>query len=125
MARSLGDAAVRVEQGDGRLPRHTAGVRLAEMDDPAAKLTAYFQARTPVRDQELIKFTSAAQAAGRRWASIAAACQVRRPRDTEGIVSGLGGRTRAHWCRAVIPGTQGVVERVTGGRRYPPLTWYG
>ena len=43
---------------------------------------AYFQARTPVPDEELIRLTSAARGAGHSWASIAAACQVRRRWDT-------------------------------------------
>ena len=62
------------------------------MDDPAAELAAYFQARTPVPDKELILLTSAARAAGHSWVGIAAACQVRRRQDTEGIVFGPGGR---------------------------------
>jgi hypothetical protein len=65
------------------------------MDDPAAELAAYFQARTPVPDQKLVQLTSAARAAGHSWASIAAACQVQRCQDTGGIVSAPGGRTRA------------------------------
>ena len=48
------------------MPGHTAGVRLADMDDPAAELAAYFQARTPVPDEELIRLTSAARGAGQR-----------------------------------------------------------
>jgi len=84
MTRWHEDAAVRVEQGDDRLPGHMAGVRLADMDDPAAGLAACFQARTPVPGEELIRLASAARGAGHSWASIAAACQVRRRWGTEG-----------------------------------------
>jgi len=100
-----------------------AGVRLADMDDPAAELAAYFQARTPVPDEELIRLTSAARAGGHSWASVAAACQIRRHRDTEGIVFGPGGRTPHTGAGLLYQATQGAVERVTGGRRYPPLAW--
>jgi hypothetical protein len=72
------DVAVRVEQAADQLPGHPAGVRLADMENPAAELAAYFRARTPVPDQELIRLTRAARAGGHSWASIAAACQVRR-----------------------------------------------
>jgi hypothetical protein len=118
------DVAVRVEQDDDQLPGHTAGVRLADMDDPAAELAGYFQARTPVPDQELIQLTRAARAAGHSWASIAAACQVRRRQDTRGIVFGPGGTTPHTGAGLLYQATQGAVERVTGGRRYPPLTWH-
>src|SRR5215472_1895935 len=84
---------MRVEQGDDQLPGYTAGVRLADMEDPAAELAACFQTRTPVPDGQLIQLTSAARGAGHSWASMAAACQVRRRCDTEGIVFGPGGRT--------------------------------
>jgi hypothetical protein len=93
MTRWPEDAAVRVEQGDDQLPGQTAGVGLADMDDPAAELAAYFQTRTPVPDDELIRLPSAARGAGHSWANIAAACQVRRRRDTEGVVTGADGRT--------------------------------
>jgi len=55
---------------------------------PAAELAAYFRARTPVPDEELIRLTSAARGDGHSWASIAAACQVRRRQDIQGIVFG-------------------------------------
>jgi len=89
-----GDTAVRVEHRENQLPGHMEGVRLAGMEDPAAELAAYFQTRTPVPDEELIRLTNAARAAGHSWVGIAAACQVRRCRDTEGVVFGPGGRTR-------------------------------
>jgi hypothetical protein len=87
MTRWPDDAAVRIEQGDDQSPGHATGVRLADMDDPAAVLAAYFQARTPVPDEELIRLTSAARGDGHSWASIAAACQVRRRQDTKGSSS--------------------------------------
>ena len=101
------------EQEADRLPGHAAGVRLADMDDPAAELAAYFQARTPVPDQELIQFTGAARTAGHSWASIAAACQVQRRQDFEGIVSAPGGRTPHSGAGLLYQATQGAVERVT------------
>jgi hypothetical protein len=94
MTRWPDDVAVRVEQAADQLPGRTAGARLADMEDPAAELAAYFQARTPVPDRELIRFTSAARAGGHSWASIAAACQVQRRQDTQGIVFGPGARPR-------------------------------
>ena len=117
------EAAPRAEQGDDQLPGHAAGVRLADMDDPAAGLAAYFQARTPVPDQELIQLTSAARAGGHSWASIAAACQVRRRQDTQRIVFGPGGTTPHTGAGLLYQATQSAVERVAG-RRYPPLTWH-
>jgi hypothetical protein len=112
------------EYGDGQLPGHPAGVRLADMEDPAAELAAYFQARAPVPDQELIRLTCAARAGGHSWASIAAACQVRRRQDTVGIVFGPGGMTPHTGAGLLYQATQGAVERVTGSRRCPPLTWH-
>jgi hypothetical protein len=124
MTRWPDDTAVRVEQAANQLPGHAAGVRLADMEDPAAGLAAYFQARTRVPDQELIRLTRAARAGGHRWASIAAACHVRRRQDTAGIVFGPGGTTPHTGAGLLYQATQGAVERVTGGRRYPPLTWH-
>jgi len=121
MTRWPEDAAVRVEQGDDQLPGHAVGVRLADMDDPAAELAAYFQARTPVPDEELIRLTSAARGAGHSCADIAAACQVQRRQDTGGVVFGPGGRTAHTGAGLLYQATQGAVERSTGSRRYPPL----
>jgi len=63
------------------------------MEDPAAELAAYFQTRTryPIK--------SSSGSAGRRGLvdtvgrGLAAACQVRRRSDTQGIVTGPGGTT--------------------------------
>lgn len=66
---------MRVEQAADQLPGYTAGVRLVDVEDPAAELAGFFRARTSVPDQEFIRLTSAARAGGHSWASIAAACQ--------------------------------------------------
>ena len=109
------NAAVRVEHRDDQLPGHVAGVRLADMGDPAAELAAYFQARTPVPDEELIRLTSASRGAGHSWASIAAACQVRRRWDTKGVVFGPGGRTPPTGAGLLYQATQGAEERSLAG----------
>jgi hypothetical protein len=93
------------------------------MDDPATELAAYFRARTPVPDEELIRLTSAARSAGHNCAGIAAACGVLRCRDIEGIVSLPGGRIPHTAAGLLYRATQNAVEQVTGSRRYPPLTW--
>jgi hypothetical protein len=93
------------------------------VDDPAAELAAFFRARRPVPDEELIRLTRAARAAGHNWASIAAACQVKHGRDSYGIVSLPGGRTPHTGAGVLYAATQNAMEHVTGSRRWPPLTW--
>jgi hypothetical protein len=93
------------------------------MDDPATELAAYFRARRPVPDGELIRLTSAARSAGHNWAGIAAACGVLRHRDIGGIVSLPGGRIPHTGAGLLYRATQNAVERLIGSRRYPPLTW--
>jgi hypothetical protein len=97
--------------------------KLRCMDDAVTELAAYFRARTPVPDGELIRLTSAARAGGHSWAGIAAACGVTTSRDADGIVSGPGGRIPHTGAGLLYRVAQGAVERVTGSRRYPPLTW--
>lgn len=97
--------------------------KLRCMDYAVTELAAYFRARTPVPDDDLIRLTSAARAGGHGWAGIAAACGVTTSRDTDGIVSGPGGRIPHTGAGLLYRATQGAVERVTGSRRYPPLTW--
>lgn len=93
------------------------------VDDAVTELAAYFRARTPVPDDELIRVTSAARAGGHSWAHIAAACGVTTSRDTDGIVSLPSGRIPHTGAGLLYRAAQGTVERVTGSRRYPPLTW--
>jgi len=93
------------------------------MDDPAAELAAYFRAKRPVPDAELIALTSAARSAGHNRASIAAACQVMRSRDAYGIVSLPGGPTPPSGAWMLYRATQNAVEQATGSRRWPPLIW--
>jgi hypothetical protein len=93
------------------------------MDDAVTELAAYFLARAPVPDGELIRLTAAARAGGHRWAGIAAACGVTTSRDTDGIVSGQSGRIPHTGAGLLYGATQGAVDRVTGSRRFPPLIW--
>ena len=83
------------------------------MDDPVIELAAYFRARIPVPDDELIRLTSAARAGGHSWAGIAAACGVTTVRDTDGIVSLPSGRIPHTGAGLLYRATQGAVERVT------------
>lgn len=107
--------------------RHPASARrlpkLRCMDDAVTELAAYFRARTPVPDDELIRLTSAARAGGHTWFGIAAACGVKTSRDADGIVSLPSGRIPQTGAGLLYRAAQGAVERVTGSRRYPPLTW--
>ena len=93
------------------------------MDNAVTELAAYFRARTPVPDDELIRLTSSARAGGHSWTATAAACGISTSQDTDGIVSLPSGRIPRTGAELLYRATQGAVERVTGSRRYPPLTW--
>jgi hypothetical protein len=93
------------------------------MDAAVTELAAYFRARTPVPDGELIRLTSAARAGGHTWAGIAAGCGVKTSPDTGSVVSLPSGRIPHTGAGLLYRAAQGAVERVTGSRRYPPLTW--
>lgn len=93
------------------------------MDDPVAELAAYFAATQPVPDAELIRLTSAARSAGHIWASIAAACLVRRSQDTYGIVSLPSGRAPHNGAWVLYRATQHAMQHI-GSRQWPRLTWH-
>lgn len=93
------------------------------MDDPAVVLAAYFHNKTGVPDEDLVRLTSAARAGGYTWDAIAAACGVKEYKDAAGIVSQPSGMIPAPAADLLYRATQYSAEKLTGSRRYPPLTW--
>jgi hypothetical protein len=93
------------------------------VDDPVTELAAYFQSKTKVPDEDLVRLASAARAAGGSWEAIAAACGVRESRDAAGIVSQPSGIIPSAPAGLLFQATQRSLEKLTGSRRYPPLTW--
>ena len=87
------------------------------------ELAAYFQSKTRVPDEDLVRLTSAARASGRSWDAIAAACGVRERQDTIGVVPPASGLVPHTGGGFLYQTTQSAVENLTGSRRYPPLTW--
>jgi hypothetical protein len=95
--------------------------RLRDMDEPVAELAAYFGSKSRLPDQDLVRLTAAARAAGSRWEAIAAACGIHAYEDLAGAVCRITGETGAD---LLFSATQYAVEQLTGSqRRYPPLTW--
>ena len=91
------------------------------MDEPLAELAAYFQANSRLPDEELVRLTIAARAAGSRWDGIATACGITTYKDLAGVIYRITGDTGAE---LLFSATQNAVEQLTGSeRRYPPLTW--
>jgi hypothetical protein len=93
------------------------------VDDPVAELAARFRSKTRVPDEDLVRLTAAARTAGHSWDAIAAACHVRTHQDTVGIVSQPSGVIPSEAAGFIYRATQYSVEKLTGSRRYPPLTW--
>jgi hypothetical protein len=95
--------------------------RLPGMDKPVAELAACFQSKSRLPDQDLVRLTAAARAAGSRWDAIAAACGIQSYQDLASVVDWGTGETGAD---LLFSATQHAVEQLTGSRRrYPPLTW--
>jgi RNase P subunit RPR2 len=91
------------------------------MDEPLAELAACFQRKSRLPDEDLVRLTAAARAAGSRWDAIAAACGVHTYQDLAGVADRITGETGAE---LLFSATQSAVEQLTGSqRRYPPLTW--
>ena len=91
------------------------------MDKPLAELAACFGSKSRLPDQDLVRLTAAARAAGSRWETIAAACGIQTYEDLAGVVYRITGETGAD---LLFSATQHAVEQLTGSqRRYPPLTW--
>jgi predicted RNA-binding Zn-ribbon protein involved in translation (DUF1610 family) len=93
------------------------------VDDAVAELAAYFHARTQLPDADLVRLTGVARVAGVSWAAMAAACGVTTSQDTVGVVSAAGGMLPSTGADVLFGATQYAVEKLTGSRRYPPLTW--
>jgi hypothetical protein len=62
-------------------------VRLATVANPVTELAAFFTSKTTVTDPDLVRLTSAARAAGHRWAAIATACGIATRHDTDGVIT--------------------------------------
>jgi hypothetical protein len=91
------------------------------MDKPVAELAACFQSKSRLPDQDLVRLTAAARAAGSRWDAIAAACGIQSYQDLASVAGWGTGETGAD---LLFSATQHAVEQLTGSRRrYPPLTW--
>jgi hypothetical protein len=96
-------------------------VILPGMDDPVAELAVFFRRRAPVPVETLVRLTSAARTAGHNWATIAAVCGVTSREDAHGVIMPAGFADSA--AALLFLGTQTAVQKLTGGRRFPPLTW--
>ena len=91
------------------------------MDEPLARLAAYFRRKSRLPAQDLVRLTEAARAAGNRWDGIAAACGVTASTDLRGTLYCHGGQTGAEMLYCA---TQDAVRELTGTQHYyPPLTW--
>jgi predicted RNA-binding Zn-ribbon protein involved in translation (DUF1610 family) len=91
------------------------------MQDRLAALAGYFRIKSRLPDQDLVRLTGAARAAGSRWDAIAAACGVRTYEDLAGVVYQITGESGAD---LLFSATQYAAEQLTGSqRRYPLLTW--
>jgi hypothetical protein len=105
------------ERNTGQLtdvPIWPPGLSCLAVDEPLAKLSAYFRTKSRVPDPELVRLTAAARAAGSRWAGIAAACGVHTYQDLAGVLYRIGGDTGAE---LLFSATQYAVEQLTGGQR--------
>jgi hypothetical protein len=65
------------------------------MDKPVAELAAYFGSKSRLPDQDLVRLTAAARAAGSRWEAIAAVCGIWTYEDLAGVVDRITGETGA------------------------------
>jgi hypothetical protein len=91
------------------------------MDEPLAELAGYFRRKARVPDEELIRLTAAARAAGSRWDVMAAACGIQTYRDVAGVIHRITGQTGAE---LLFSATQYAIGKVTGSRNYySPPTW--
>ena len=91
-------------------------LRLPGMDKPLAELAASFRSKSRLPDQDLIRLTAAARAAGSRWEAIAAACGIQ-SYDLAGVVYRITGETGAD---LLFSATQYAVEQLAAGQhRYP------
>ena len=94
------------------------------MDEALTELAAYFRARAPVPDQELIRLTAAARAGGSRWDVIAAACGIRSYQDIAGIISPACWEDSETGAALLFGSTQYSLHRLTASTSYfPPLNW--
>jgi hypothetical protein len=84
--------------------------KLPAVDEPLAKLAAYFRARTRLPDEELTRLTLAARAVGSRWDAIAAACGVTTYKDLAGVICQNAGDTGAE---LLFSATQDAVRHLT------------
>ena len=112
-----------------QLGRKSGGVRLQlpklpAVDEPLVELAAYFGTRTPVPDQELIRLTTAARKACRRWDAIAAACAIRSYKDIAGVVSPACWDDSDTGAALLFGSAQYSLHKLTGSQSYfPPLRW--
>ena len=85
-------------------------LRLPGMDKPLAELAACFRSKSRLPDQDLVRLTAAARAAGSRWEAIAAACGIQSYEDLAGVVDRITGETGAD---LLFSATQYAVEQLT------------
>lgn len=96
---------------------------LCGMGHAEAELAGYFARKSMVPDEKLIELTSAARTAGSTWPAIAAACGVQAYVDLAGVTGQPSGVFPSTGAGLLFRATQYALQKVTGGRRYPPLTW--
>lgn len=82
------------------------------MDEPVAKLAAYFRAKVRLSDEELVRLNLAARAAGSRWDAIADACGVATYKDLAGVIYRITGDTGAE---LLFSATQEAARQLAGG----------
>ncbi|HEX9354096.1 MAG TPA: hypothetical protein VF933_09820 [Streptosporangiaceae bacterium] len=93
------------------------------MGEPVVELAVLFQRKVRVPDEDLTRLTSAARAAGHSWEAMAAACGIRGYEDTAGIVAQPSGILPGAGADLLYRAVQYAMQKITGSRRYPPLTW--
>jgi hypothetical protein len=98
-------------------------LNLLYMDEPVTELAVFFRDKVKVPDGDLTRLISAARAAGHSWDAIAAACGIRRYEDTAGIVAQPSGIIPDDGADLLYRAAQYALQKITGSRRYPPLTW--
>jgi hypothetical protein len=95
------------------------------VEEPLDELAAHFCSKPKVPDEDLVRPTAAARAGGSRWTAIAAACGVRTYENTAGVVCQPSGIIPGIAAGLMFRAVQHSAEKLTGSRRYPPLTCPG
>jgi hypothetical protein len=119
---SFEEAEFSGSQVDLRGARSSGGrVDFSGANEPLAELAAYFRANAKLPDEDLVRLTLAARAAGSRWDDIVAGCGITTYKDLGDVIYRITGESGAE---LLFSATQNAVGQLTDSeRRYLPLTW--